>query len=130
MQKQHAQRGPFSWVGGARAVIGHGLACLLGAALVLGPYTVAQAQADAVPTEPTVAAVPRTDGEIKRIDADAGKLTIKHGPIRNLDMPAMTMVFVARDGAPLGSLKVGDKILFLATHEGGKYIASAIQATP
>ena len=53
-----------------------------------------------------------TDGEIRKIDKEAGKLTIKHGPIKNLDMPAMTMVFKVKDAAMLDQVAAGDKIRF------------------
>jgi Cu/Ag efflux protein CusF len=58
-----------------------------------------------------------TQGEIKRIDPVAGKLTIKHGDIRNLDMPGMTMVFYVAQPAMLNGLKVGDKIQFVVEME-------------
>lgn len=69
-----------------------------------------------------------TDGEIKKVDAETGKVTIKHGPIQNLDMPGMTMVFTARDKALLASLKPGDKVKFVAADEGGKLVVTEIHA--
>ena len=68
-----------------------------------------------------------TEGEIRKVDKDAGKLTIKHGNIRNLDMPAMTMVFQVKDKATLGKLQAGDKIKFKALSENGKLVATEIQ---
>lgn len=62
----------------------------------------------------TEASLPLTDGEVKKVDKDAGKLTIKHGPITNLGMPAMTMVFRVNDPALLDKVKSGDKIRFAA----------------
>jgi Cu/Ag efflux protein CusF len=53
-------------------------------------------------------------GEIKKVDAANGKLTIKHGPLENLGMEAMTMVFKVKDPAMLSQVKVGDKIDFVA----------------
>jgi Cu(I)/Ag(I) efflux system protein CusF len=55
-------------------------------------------------------------GEVKKIDAAAGKITLKHGPIKNLDMQdeSMTMVFHVQDPAMLKQVKVGDKVLFEA----------------
>jgi Cu/Ag efflux protein CusF len=58
-------------------------------------------------------------GEIKKIDTAAGKLTIKHGPLENLGMGAMTMVFKAQDPAMLSQVKVGDKVDFVAEEVGG-----------
>lgn len=67
-----------------------------------------------------------TEGEVKKIDVDAGKITIKHGPIQHLDMPGMTMVFTAKDKSLLTSLKSGDKVWFTVLNEGGKMIVTAI----
>lgn len=60
-----------------------------------------------------------TDGEVRKIDKDAAKVTIKHGPIRNLDMPGMTMVFRVKDPAMLDKVKAGDKIKFQAENING-----------
>lgn len=68
-----------------------------------------------------------SEGEIRRLDPETGKLTIRHGEIRNLDMPPMTMVFTARDKAMLAGLKVGDRIRFAASNEGGRYLVTEIQ---
>jgi Cu/Ag efflux protein CusF len=58
-------------------------------------------------------------GEIKKINESAGKITIKHEPIPNLDMDAMTMVFRVADPAFLQQVKVGDKITFEADRVNG-----------
>jgi Cu/Ag efflux protein CusF len=71
-----------------------------------------------------------SDGEVRKLDLDTGKVTLKHGEIKNLDMPPMTMVFTATDKALLTPLKVGDKVRFKAAHEGGKYVVTAIQSAP
>ncbi len=57
-------------------------------------------------------AVELTEGEIRKIDKDQRKLTIRHGEIKNLQMPGMTMVFQVRDPAVLAQVKVGDKVRF------------------
>lgn len=62
-----------------------------------------------------------TDGEVRKIDKDAGKVTIRHGEIKNLDMPAMTMVFRVKDPVMLDRLQPGDKIKFSAEKIGGQY---------
>ncbi len=69
-----------------------------------------------------------SEGEIRRIDKDTGKMTIRHGPLVNLDMPAMTMVFVAGDQAMLDQVKVGDKVRFQAEKVGSQYTVTKIQA--
>ena len=67
------------------------------------------------------------EGEVRRIDKDAGKITLKHGPIQNLDMPAMSMVFLARDPAMLDAVKVGDKVRFKADKIQGAYTIIELQ---
>ena len=68
-----------------------------------------------------------TDGEVKKIDPDNGKVTLKHGDIKNLDMPGMTMVFTVRDKGQLTKLKPGDKVQFMVVQEGGKMVVTDIQ---
>ncbi len=71
-----------------------------------------------------------TAGEIRKVDKDAAKLTIKHGELKNLDMPAMTMVFQVKDKAWLDKLKAGDKVRFKAEKEGSAYVVTVIEAQP
>ena len=59
------------------------------------------------------------DGEVKKIDREAGKITLRHGDIANLNMGAMTMVFRAGNPAMLEQVKVGDKISFSADRVNG-----------
>lgn len=68
------------------------------------------------------------DGEVRRIDREAGKLTLRHGEIRSLDMPGMTMVFQVRDPSLLESIKVGDKVRFRAERSGSAYVVTVIEA--
>ena len=68
-----------------------------------------------------------TDGEVKKVDPDNGKVTLKHGDIKNLDMPGMTMVFTVRDKGQLAQLKPGDKVKFVVIQEGGKMVVTDIQ---
>ena len=69
-----------------------------------------------------------SDGEIRKVDKDAKKITIKHGPIQNLDMPPMTMVFRVKDPALLDKAKVGDKVKFEAQKLGGALTVTRIEA--
>ncbi len=62
---------------------------------------------------------PMSDGEVRKVDKEAGKITIKHGPLANLDMPGMTMVFLVKDPAMLDRVKEGDKIKFVADRMNG-----------
>ena len=69
-----------------------------------------------------------SDGEVRKIDKDAAKITLKHGPIKNLDMPPMTMVFQVKDRALLDKAKVGDKVRFAVEQQSGAYVVTAIEA--
>lgn len=76
------------------------------------------------------AAIPSTDmtdGEIRRIDKDGGKVTIRHAEIKSLDMPAMTMVFQIKDRTKLDKLQAGDKVKFKAISEGGTLTVTEIE---
>jgi Cu(I)/Ag(I) efflux system periplasmic protein CusF len=67
------------------------------------------------------------DGEIRKIDKAAGKVTIKHGEIRSVGMAPMTMVFVVKDKAVLDTLAVSDKVKFDVKEEGGNYVVTKIE---
>jgi Cu(I)/Ag(I) efflux system protein CusF len=69
------------------------------------------------------------DGEVKKIDVDAGKITLKHGEIKNLDMPAMQMSFRVANPAWLKTLQVGDKVKFSADKVGGQFTVTAIEVS-
>ena len=88
----------------------------------------------AVPSLPAAAgnhqaATGTAEGVVRKIDKDAGKITIRHGPIAGLDMPAMSMVFRAKEAALLDKVKVGDKVRFGVLHDKGAYIVTGIEAT-
>jgi Cu(I)/Ag(I) efflux system periplasmic protein CusF len=69
-----------------------------------------------------------SEGEIRKIDRTAGTITLKHGEIRNLGMPPMTMVFKAKSAALLDKLKVGDKVRFTAEQTAaGALIVTDVQ---
>lgn len=68
------------------------------------------------------------DGSVEKIDQGAGKMTIKHGPIKNLDMDAMTMVFRVKDPEMLKKVKVGQKIKFEADRVNGQITVTRIEA--
>ena len=67
------------------------------------------------------------EGEIRKVDKEAKKLTIKHGEIKNLDMPAMTMVFQVKDPAMLDKLKPGDKVRFVAENASSGLVVTDIR---
>lgn len=91
--------------------IGTALALSIGIGLVTG----AAAQQNAV------------DGTVEKIDKSASKVTLKHGPIKNLDMDGMTMVFRVQEPKMLDSLKVGQKIKFEADRVNGQITVTKIQ---
>lgn len=70
------------------------------------------------------------EGEIRRIDPSSGRVTIRHGLIKSLDMPPMTMVFTAAEPGLLNNLKVGDKIRFAVEQRQGKMVVTRIVAAP
>ena len=68
------------------------------------------------------------DGQVTKIDTKQNKITLRHGPIKKLDMDTgMTMVFRVKDPALLGKARVGDKVKFDAEHTNGHYIVTAIE---
>ena len=72
-----------------------------------------------------------SEGEVVRWDAASAKVTLRHGPIRNLDMPPMTMVFRVTDPAQAAQVKPGAKVRFRAEQQAGAYVVTRIEpATP
>jgi Cu/Ag efflux protein CusF len=67
------------------------------------------------------------DGEIRKVDLENKKITIKHGVIKSLDMPGMTMVFQVKDPVMLDKVKAGDKIRFSAEKAGSAIVVTDIQ---
>jgi Cu(I)/Ag(I) efflux system protein CusF len=67
------------------------------------------------------------DGEVRKIDKEAGKVTLRHGRIDKLDMPPMTMVFRASDPKLLDGLKEGDKVRFAADRVNGAITVTRIE---
>ena len=68
-----------------------------------------------------------TDAEVRKVDMDTKKITLKHGDIKNLDMPGMTMVFQVKDPAMLDRVKAGDKVRFKAEKLNGAIVVTDIQ---
>ena len=74
------------------------------------------------------AATEMTQGEIRKVDKAASKITIRHSEIKSLDMPPMTMVFTVKNPALLDQVKTGDKVKFNAVVEDGKIVVTEIEA--
>ncbi|MEQ1514965.1 MAG: copper-binding protein [Usitatibacteraceae bacterium] len=92
--------------------------------------TIVPASGDAAKTAsvPTMAKVTQmTDGEVRKIDRDAKKITLRHGEIKDLDMPAMTMVFQVKDAVLLEKINVGDRVNFTAERVGGAIVIMTIE---
>ena len=68
-----------------------------------------------------------TEGEVRKVDKDTKKITLKHAEIRNLDMPGMTMLFQVSDPAFLDAVKPGDKVKFVAERVNGAIVVTQIQ---
>ena len=104
---------------------------LVTAALVTGLAAHAQTTpasgADHAAHHPAAAATPQSEGEVHKVDKEQGKVTLRHGPLANLEMPAMTMVFKAADPKLLDGLKEGDKVRFTAEKVNGAITVTAIQ---
>ena len=72
-----------------------------------------------------------TDGEVRKVSKDTNKITLRHGEIKSLDMPPMTMVFQVRDPAMLDKVKAGDKVRFAAEKgPDGTIVVTDIQGAP
>lgn len=69
----------------------------------------------------------KAEGEVRKVDKEAQKVTIKHGPLKELDMPSMTMVFRVKDPAMLDQLKVGEKINFTTEKAGGAFTVTSFE---
>ena len=67
------------------------------------------------------------DGEVRKIDREQAKLTLKHGRIENLDMPGMTMVFKVKDAAMLDKVQVGSKVKFKAEKADGAIVVTNVE---
>ena len=76
----------------------------------------------------SAASTDMTDGEVRKVDKDSKKITLKHGDIKNLDMPGMTMVFQVKDPAMLDKVQMGDKVKFKVEKAAGGYMVTDIQA--
>ena len=90
-------------------------------------FTAAMLAAPALADEKHHAGGALTEGEVRKVDKDAKKITIKHGPIEKLEMPAMTMVFQVKDPAMLDKVKAGDKVKFEAQKTGGAFTVTQIE---
>ena len=104
------------------------IAVLLGIALAAPAYAQkSSADHSAHHAETKTQSAALSEGEVRKVDKAAKKITIKHGPIKNIDMPAMTMVFQVKDPALLDKVKTGDKVQFEAQKLGGAFTVTKIE---
>jgi Cu(I)/Ag(I) efflux system periplasmic protein CusF len=90
-------------------------------------YAASHAAAPAASSAATTTTLPMADAEIRKIDLENKKLTLKHGEIKNLDMPGMTMVFQVKDATMLEKVKAGDKVKFTADKVNGAFTVMSIE---
>ena len=107
------------------------LILLLALASAAPAWAQAKAEEHSAHHPATAAAVDEmVDGEIRKVDKGSAKITIKHGEIKRLDMPPMTMVFQVKDPALLDKVKAGDKVRFRAEQTPSGYAVTAIESQP
>ncbi len=92
------------------------LMILLAVVTITGLQALNPARAQAIPT----------NGDVTKVDQAAGKITLRHGPIKNLDMDSMTMVFRVADAAWLKTIKPGDRVKFEAERVNGQITVTSI----
>jgi Cu(I)/Ag(I) efflux system periplasmic protein CusF len=100
------------------------LAAVLAVASTAG---IVHAQTSAAAAPAASAPVEYTDAEVRKVDKENKKITLKHGEIKNLSMPPMSMVFDIKDAASLDKVKPGDKVRFKAVNEGGQLTVVELQ---
>ena len=107
------------------------LSAILSTGALAQTATTATTATPAASSAAAIAVKDMAEAEVRKIDKDAKKVTLKHGPIKNLDMPGMTMVFQVKDVALLEKFAVGDKIMFTAEQQQGAFVVTgAEKVTP
>lgn len=81
-------------------------------------------------TANALAQTPTTQGEVTKLDRTQGRITLKHGEIKNLEMPPMTMVFQVREAKLLDGINVGDRVRFAAEKIDGRFTVTVISKAP
>lgn len=97
-------------------------------------FGMATAGAQTTPATPAAATSASTaelsSGEVVRWDPRTQKVTLRHGPIKNLDMPGMTMVFKLEDAAAASLMQPGAKVRFRAEQVQGAYVVTRVETAP
>ncbi|MDT3707040.1 MAG: copper-binding protein [Thiobacillus sp.] len=98
--------------------------------LLAGLAIAAPLHAESAASHPAQAAATMSEGVVRKIDAANAKITLRHGPITNLDIPAMTMMFRVQSPEQLNAVKLGDKVKFHAERIDGTYTVTEIRVVP
>jgi Cu/Ag efflux protein CusF len=102
------------------------LALLIGAAAPIGAFAAGDPGSSRGDTA-AAAASDMADAEVRKVDKENKKLTLKHGEIKSLDMPPMTMVFRVKDAVMFDKLQAGDKVKFKAENIGGALTVTVVE---
>ena len=98
------------------------------AALLASSVAFAQPKADGHGKQEQIATSEPVDGEVRRVNKELNKITLRHGELKGLDMPPMTMVFIVRDPTLLDRVKVGDRVKFVAEKAtNGEFVVTRIE---
>ena len=102
--------------------------CVLSCGLCWGVTGTAQTAPQTAPqiTPTSSSATVFTEAEVKKVDLSTGKVTLRHGEIKSLDMPPMTMVFTVKDKALLQGVAAGDQVRFVVVSENGKLVITEL----
>lgn len=103
------------------------LALALAVAPLSGVLAQGAAQGENMPGVKVVPAKHVTDGTVRKVSLEAGRLTIQHGDIRHLGLPPMTTVFPLKDRSVLDKIQVGDKVKFIVEREAGRLVVVDIK---
>ncbi len=90
-------------------------------------YAASHAAAPAAGASTMASALPMVSAEVRKVDLENKKINLKHGEIKNLDMPGMTMVFQVKNVTMLENIKAGDKVMFTADKVDGAFMVMSIE---
>ena len=90
-------------------------------------YAASHAAAPSATASAAASALPMVSAEVRKVDLENKKINLKHGEIKNLDMPGMTMVFQVKNIAMLENIKAGDKVMFTADKVDGAFMVMSIE---
>lgn len=92
-------------------------------------FAAAHAAAPTVLSTAAASNLPMVNAEVRKVDVENKKITLKHGEIKNLDMPGMSMVFQVKNVTMLENIKTGDKVMFTADKIDGAFVVMSMEKT-